>query len=278
MPTTDRQFAAAKLTRSLRVLGRRPDGYHLIEAEMVSLDFGDVLELCEIEREESRLEIVDEVAWTPPGEVNALRIPSDETNLVRQALHLCGRRADVVLRKRIPAGGGLGGGSSDAAAVLRWADRAELALAVELGADVPFCLAGGRAMARGVGEELEELEPLEGAVVLVMPPVVCETGAVYRAWDDLGGPQGEWGNDLEEPAASYEPRLDWWRTFLYAEAGVRPRLAGSGSTWFFEVESAGAADELASALAAAVEEVGQRAMIRACGMTARIPGMGPVVG
>ena len=270
MPPSDRQFAPAKLTRSLRVVGRRADGYHLIEAEMVTLDFGDTLELTASGAEPggSRLEVVDEVRWAPAGAVHVLRVPEDESNLVSRALEAVGRRAHVVLRKRIPVGGGLGGGSADAAAVLRWAGCGDVSVAARLGADVPFCLAGGRAMARGIGDELEVLEPQEGSVVLVTPPVVCETPAVYRAWDELGGPKGEWGNDLEEPAISYEPRLHWWRTFLETEAGERPRLAGSGSSWFFEVPTSESASALAAALAAAVADVGQRAMITACRMTA----------
>lgn len=241
---------------------------------MVTLDFGDTLELSTdgaagaAAGHGSRLEVVDEVRWEPPGEVHVLRVPADGSNLVNRALQAVGRRAHVVLRKRIPVGGGLGGGSADAAAVLRWAGCADVSVAGRLGADVPFCLIGGRAMARGIGDELEPLDPLDGWVVLVTPPVVCETPAVYRAWDELGGPKGEWGNDLEEPAVSYEPRLDWWRTFLEAEAGERPRLAGSGSTWFYEVPSAAGASDLAAALAAAVADVGQRAMITSCRMVA----------
>ena len=84
-----------------------------------------------------------------------------DENLVRRALAAAGRQAFVRLHKRIPAGAGLGGGSADAAAVLRWAGVTELRVAARLGADVPFCLVGGRARVRGVGEQVDPL-PFDG--------------------------------------------------------------------------------------------------------------------
>src|SRR5439155_19405182 len=130
--------------------------------------------------------------------------------LVRRALAAVGRAAHVRLRKRIPAGAGLGGGSSDAAAVLRWAGSTDLALAASLGADVPFCLVGGRARVRGIGEDVEPLPPLELAFTLLTPPVHCSTAAVYRAWDDLGGPTADGPNDLEPAALVVAPQLAGW--------------------------------------------------------------------
>ncbi len=84
-------------------------------------------------------------------------VPAGDDNLVRRALAAAGRQAFVRLYKRIPAGAGLGGGSADAAAVLRWAGVTDLTVAARLGADVPFCLIGGRARVRGVGEQVEPL-------------------------------------------------------------------------------------------------------------------------
>ena len=99
--------------------------------------------------------------------------------------------------KRIPAGAGLGGGSADAAAVLRWAGVGDDGVAAELGADVPFCLRGGRARVTGIGEIIEPLPYERRSYTLLIPPFGCSTVAVYRAWDELGGPASPGGNDLE---------------------------------------------------------------------------------
>lgn len=216
--------APAKLTLSLRVTGVRADGYHLVDAVMVSLDLADTLTFGPGDG----LEV--EEAGT------GLPVPATDDNLVRRALAAVGRTAAVHLVKRIPAGGGLGGGSADAAAVLRWAGRAatadDVALAATLGADVPFCLRGGRARVTGIGEVLVP-EPHEDATyTLVVPPFGCSTPAVYRAWDDLGGPTADGPNDLEPAALVVEPRLATWRDALGDATGETPVLAGSGSTWF----------------------------------------------
>jgi 4-diphosphocytidyl-2-C-methyl-D-erythritol kinase len=241
-PTTI--VAPAKLTVSLRVVGRRPDGYHLLDAEMVSLDLADELTFTardgdtvgEGEGEghsddDSVLEVVPELV---PAGRRPVPLPTDDTNLVRRALRAVGRTAHVRLRKRIPVGAGLGGGSTDAAAVLRWAGVDDVELAASLGADVPFCLRGGRARVRGIGEEIEPLPYERRTFTLLMPPFGCSTPAVYRAWDDLGGPLHSGPNDLEPAALAVEPRLARWRDQLAEATGVKPCLAGSGSTWFVE--------------------------------------------
>jgi 4-diphosphocytidyl-2-C-methyl-D-erythritol kinase len=219
------------LTLSLRVTGVRPDGYHLLDAEMVSVDLADTLYFSDGDG----LEVVDAGASAGGhGEV-----PADASNLVRKALSLVGRQAHVRLVKRIPAGAGLGGGSADAAAVLRWAGAtgtAGLQMAAELGSDVPFCFAGGgRARVSGTGEALEPLLVAGVACstyTLLVPPFGVATAAVYKAWDALGGPVSDNFNDLEPAALHVEPRLASWRDRLAAATGLRPVLAGSGSTWF----------------------------------------------
>jgi 4-diphosphocytidyl-2-C-methyl-D-erythritol kinase len=214
--------APAKLTLSLRVTGVRRDGYHLLDCEMVTLDLIDTLEM----QAGDGIEIVG-------GE----GIPSGRDNLVVRALALAGRRARVRLHKRIPAGAGLGGGSADAAAVLRWAGVSSPEVAVRLGADVPFCLVGGRARVTGVGEIVEPLPlgDVDGRqYTLLTPPVPVSTVEVYRAWDRLGGPSGAGGNDLEPAALVVEPELAKWRDVLGEATGAQPRLAGSGGTWFVE--------------------------------------------
>jgi 4-diphosphocytidyl-2-C-methyl-D-erythritol kinase len=225
--------APAKLTLSLRITGRRADGYHLVDAEMVTLDLADRLEFSEGDG----LEVLDEVVL-PPG---AGAVAAGPDNLVRRALDAVGRQAFVRLHKRIPAGAGLGGGSADAAAVLRWAGVGDSSLAASLGADVPFCLAGGRARVTGVGECVEPLplEALAGAAfTLLTPPLHVSTAEVYQAWDQLGehavfeGRAASGPNDLEPAALVVEPRLARWRDRLRDATGLQPVLAGSGGTWF----------------------------------------------
>ena len=213
--------APAKLTLSLRMTGVRPDGYHLIDAEMVTLDLHDVIRIA---------------AGNALGITGrfAVGIPTDGGNLVRRALALVGRTADVTIDKRIPHGGGLGGGSADAAAVLRWAGWTDPVAASVIGADVGFCLIGGRARVTGIGEVIEQLEPIRRHVTLIVPPLSCSTPAVYRAWDELGGPRGDHYNDLEPAACLVEPRLVRWRDRITEAAGTRPVLAGSGATWFVD--------------------------------------------
>lgn len=212
--------APAKLTRSLHIVGVRDDGYHLIEAEMVSVDLTDALRFTDGDG----LAVID----------GGPDVPLDDGNLVVRALRAAGRTAHVELTKRIPSGAGLGGGSSDAAAVLRWAGMTDLDVAASLGADVPFCLSGGRARVSGVGEVVEPLPFEERTFTLLTPPVHCSTVAVYRAWDELGGPTGEGANDLEPAALVVAPELAAWRDRLGDATGRTPTLAGSGSTWFVE--------------------------------------------
>lgn len=217
--------APAKLTWSLRVTGVRADGYHLIDAEMVSLDLADTL-------------VLDECAGMPGAariDVDgrfAAGVPTDRSNLVHTALAAVGRRAVVRLTKQVPNGGGLGGGSSNAAAVLRWAGCADVGLAARIGADVPFCMVGGRARVRGIGEQLDPLPFVARTATIVVPPLAVSTPRVYAAWDALGGPTAEGCNDLEPAALTVVPELARWRELIGDAVGETPVLAGSGATWF----------------------------------------------
>lgn len=233
--------APAKLTLSLRVVGVRNDGFHLIDAEMVTLALHDIVQLSP-----------GPTALSVSGPF-AEGVPTTPDNLVARALQLTNRTAAVHIEKRIPNGGGLGGGSADAAAVLRWAGFTDLVAASRLGADIPFCMVGGRARVRGIGEIIEPLplaqrsdEPLD--ITLVVPPLHVSTPAVYRAWDELNNGRqratptavhdsdvnestfGE--NDLQSAALVVEPQLARWRDRIREAAGVVPTLAGSGATWF----------------------------------------------
>ena len=232
--------APAKLTLSLQVTGVRSDGYHLLRSEMVSIDLADSLWIGE----GGGLTVSTPSAEAGTGEGAAATaglatVPVGPGNLVTRALSAVGRTARVDLVKRIPVGAGLGGGSADAAAVLRWAGCWDPAVAAGLGADVPFCLSGGRASVGGIGEEVTPLPYQERRFTLLLLPFGVDTGAVYRAWDRMAAgcelpPAGSGSNDLEAPALQVEPRLARWRTVLGQATGCRPRLAGSGSTWFVE--------------------------------------------
>ncbi len=214
--------APAKLTLSLRMTGLRDDGFHLIDAEMVTLDLHDTLD-------------IDPSGHGLTVSGGGSDISTGPENLVNRALVLAGRTAAIHLTKRIPSQAGLGGGSSDAGAVLRWAGFQDRVAAGALGADIPFCIEGGRARVTGIGEVLEPL-PFEARdLTLVTPPIACPTPTVFRAWDELGGPFNEHGvNDLEPAALVVAPDLARWRDALAEATGQMPSLAGSGSTWFVD--------------------------------------------
>lgn len=191
----------AKLNLGLALVGTRADGYHLLESVFAPIALYDEVELA-VEPGTAGISL-DCGPPLDPGLPEALhRVPSGPENLVHRAAQLfCDRtgyraRVSIRLRKGIPAGAGLGGGSSDAAAVLRGLrDLSGLAcspealarIALELGADVPFFLAPRPALVTGIGEQIEPLEGLpELEVVLVNPGKSLATAEVYRMADQLG--------------------------------------------------------------------------------------------
>ena len=229
--TEVRLDAFAKLTLSLAVEGRRADGYHELDALVVSVN-----------------EPHDELVLRPAGDVSivvsgrhATRVPADETNLAVRAACEAGADVAIELCKGIPPGAGLGGGSADAAAVLVGVEVPDPVLIAEsLGADVPFCLSGGAMRMRGIGDQLEAISLPELWIVIATPAFGCATGDVYRAWDALGGPEGRTveidglpplRNDLEPAAHRVEPRLVGFRDAVEAAAGAPAVLAGSGSSY-----------------------------------------------
>jgi 4-diphosphocytidyl-2-C-methyl-D-erythritol kinase len=233
-------IAPAKLTLSLRVTGIRPDGFHLIDAEMVTLELADELT---VDTSRTGLAITGKFA-------DDLENSSD--NLVVRALRLANRQAHVAITKNIPSGGGLGGGSADAAAILRWAGFTDLASAAKLGADIAFCMVGGRARVSGIGEVVNPLKKVAREVTLVVPPFRVSTPAVYRAFDELTDfcktPLKHAGvNDLEPAAIKVEPRLAIWKEKISQACGVAPTLAGSGSTWWLDGNFANLASQLPDA-------------------------------
>lgn len=217
--------APAKLTLSLRITGVREDGFHLIDAEMVTLNLVDKVRITPNE---------DGLNFDGPFSSG---ISTDSSNLVSRALALVGRRARVQIEKNIPSGGGLGGGSADAAAILNWAGFTDLEAASRLGADIPFCMIGGRARVRGIGEVIDTLPPIHREITLVIPPFGVSTPAVYKAWDDLaktGNTTTNNPNDLQQAALIVEPRLQEWHDNIAQACGQAPVLAGSGATWWLD--------------------------------------------
>ena len=231
--------APAKLTLSLRVTGVRDDGFHLLDAEMVSIDLADTLTF----EPGWGISVHDEVC----GGLGVRSVPLGPENLVASALRRGGPKAAVRIVKRIPSGAGLGGGSADAGAVLRWARCDDVVLAVGLGADVPFCVRGGRARVTGVGEIVEPLPFEDRCFVLLAPPLSStparSTDSGTTVVPDGPGPERpttrRWATISESAAIDVAPALARWRERLGEVTGVRPRLAGSGSSWFVEGDRIG---------------------------------------
>jgi 4-diphosphocytidyl-2-C-methyl-D-erythritol kinase len=218
--------APAKLNLMLRVVGRRDDGYHLLQTVIRFIDYGDTLTFRV--REDGVIARAGEL----PG------IPAESDLAVRAARRLqaaAGTRlgADITIEKRIPVGGGLGGGSSDAATTLLalnrlWRtgfDRARLAaLGLELGADVPVFVGGENALAEGIGERLTPLAVPPAWYLVLVPPVGVPTARIF-AHSELKRDSkpikitafspGLAGNDLEPVVCREYPEvgrhLDWLR-------------------------------------------------------------------
>jgi 4-diphosphocytidyl-2-C-methyl-D-erythritol kinase len=256
-----RATAYPKLTLSLRVLGRREDGFHDLDALVVSLGQPhDVVETYAVPAPGGvQVEVVgDDAADGVPSDHRNLAFVAAEKLMVRAGRS--GHGVRLVLRKQIPAGAGLGGGSADAAAALLAVrrlldadvdDDAVAELAAEIGADVSFCLRGGAAWMRGRGEVIEPVALQQGlGFVVAIPPFRLLTPQVYRAWDELGGPTAtrtipaprrvasflpELANDLEPAAEALEPRLVEFRSALEAATGRPAVLAGSGSAYVVPV-------------------------------------------
>ncbi|MEQ8602372.1 MAG: 4-(cytidine 5'-diphospho)-2-C-methyl-D-erythritol kinase [Marivibrio sp.] len=269
-----RRSAPAKINLSLKILGRRDDGYHLLDSLVAFADIGDRvsaapagdLSLC----------------VTGPRAGDLAGLPSDDNLVLRAARalrRLSGVRAGaaLTLEKHLPAAGGIGGGSSDAAAALRalttlWnvaPDPAALAeAALTLGADVPVCLACEPARMGGIGERLTPVGPLAPAgVLLVNPGVATPTGTVFRALRgrisapsgtlgplgptarDLAATLRGLGNDLTDPAIETTPSVGSVLQALTAEPeSLFAAMSGSGATCFALTEDRASAEALAARL------------------------------
>jgi 4-diphosphocytidyl-2-C-methyl-D-erythritol kinase len=252
------RVARAKINLSLRILGKRGDGFHEIDTLIAPIALAD------------ELEFTDAPAFA--FSCSDASLPTDDSNLAVRAARLFAERTgqptnvQIHLEKRIPHGAGLGGGSSDAAAVLRALNErandvlslADLtALAAQLGSDVPFFLHDSAARCRGRGEIVEPC-PLEVAyrLLLIKPPFPVPTPWAYRRWLDSKelpevsyAPQrlawGDLENDLERPVFEKYLFLAALKSWLAAQTEVAGALmSGSGSTSFAVVHGSASINEL----------------------------------
>jgi 4-diphosphocytidyl-2-C-methyl-D-erythritol kinase len=274
MPDAAARPAHAKVNLWLKVVGRRGDGYHLLDSLIAFVDLADTLEV----RPSDRLSL----------ELSGPRVADlagDSDNLVLKAARLLAERAGVAphasirLGKHIPGAAGLGGGSADAAATLRalsdlWRvalpEEELFDLAASLGADVPMCLAGRTALVSGIGEHLQPAPALPpAAILLVNPGIALATREVFEArrgsfstplpvmqpWRDLPefvAALAERGNDLSGAAISLRPVIAEVLAFLRHSAGARyAAMSGSGATCFALYDSPDAAQRASAATPAA---------------------------
>lgn len=250
----------AKLNLWLRIYERDDGGMHPLESLVALVAWGDTL----------AVEASEDDAFDVTGPM-AQGVPDDDTNLVWKAVESARadtgylERLSVELVKQVPAGAGLGGGSSDAAAMLAAFDQmagsgvAER-LAPDLGADVPLFLGATTQHMSGYGERLEEVGmDTDFAVSIVVPPFALSTPEVYSAWDELGGPVDapnqtrglppslrglDLFNDLYPAALHVCPELGDVRADLVRRWGRPVFMSGSGSAlfaYFADVEEAQAA-------------------------------------
>ncbi|MBE7184856.1 MAG: 4-(cytidine 5'-diphospho)-2-C-methyl-D-erythritol kinase [Methylobacterium mesophilicum] len=261
------EHAPAKINLALHVTGQRADGYHSLESLVVFTQAGDRVSV----------DLSDEDGFTVSGRY-AHYVPIDGGNLVLRARDLFrgatgeGRPLSIHLEKNLPVASGIGGGSSDAAAVLRALQRlspveADWArLALMLGADVPMCLRARPAIARGVGEELQPIEHLPAlALVLANPGIGVSTPAIFKALACRENPPlppfragdrasllawlRETCNDLEPPALAFAPAIGTAQDALRSAGAELVRMSGSGATSFGIFASLEKADAVAATIA-----------------------------
>jgi len=263
--------APAKVNLSLRIVGRRPDGYHLLDSLMVPVSLCDALTIAVSRGQPELVVTCDDPA-----------VPGGETNLAyKAAALLCGETGvqaeiSIALRKLIPAGAGLGGGSSDAAAVLkglnellslRLAEDQLCSLAARLGADVPFFIPCRPATVAGIGEILTPVPPLPSRwLVIVVPPFGVSTPWAYHRFDELPPPEmppadvprrrltHPWDaalliNDLERAVFPEYPQIERIKAHLLRLGAEGALMSGSGSAVFGVFQSCTTAEQSATALA-----------------------------
>lgn len=263
--------APAKVNLYLHVVGRRADGFHLLDSLIVFAGIGDTVEVRPS----------DALTFTVDGPM-AAGVPATDDNLVSKAARALAAaagieaKADIRLIKRLPMAAGVGGGSADAAAALRalrrlWKldvdDGALAALGLGLGADVPVCLAGRAAFVGGIGEAIDPVPPLPRCwIVLVNPGVPASTPAVFKARQGAFSEPARFSdspkdaaafaallksrrNDLTSAALTVAPEIGTVLDALERCPGILlARMSGSGATCFGLFGDSSAATEAAVAL------------------------------
>ena len=301
MTKTVTRNACAKINLGLDVVGVREDGYHLLRMIMQQIDLYDTLTFTAREPEKTSPERISEhtagqenpaaaaqrlPAEPQPVERGAIRLsdesglsPAGEDNLICRAIRMMMDKydiradIDVQLTKRIPVAAGLAGGSTDAAAafcamrdlfVPEVTDQELMELAVRLGADIPYCIAGGTKLAEGIGERLTDLPPMPDCViVLIKPEAGASTAHVYRALDamegyhhpdidgqidalrrgDLQGLCARCENVLELVTGGSLPLIGEVEDFFIKNGAVTARMSGSGPTVYAIYETSQSAEQ-----------------------------------
>ncbi|BBU58304.1 4-diphosphocytidyl-2-C-methyl-D-erythritol kinase [Mameliella alba] len=255
-------FAPAKINLTLHVTGQRADGYHLLDSLVMFADVGDRVTVAR----------ASEMSLRVTGPM-AAGVPDDARNLCWKAAEAFGEPVAITLDKHLPAAAGIGGGSSDAAAVLRGMEqlfgRPSGVLLPDLGADVPVCMLAHAARMQGIGEQVTplDLQPLD--VILVNPRVEVSTPAVFKALERRDNPPMtsmtetdvplmalDWiarqRNDLQPPAIMVKPVIAEVLDAMAALEGARlVRMSGSGATCFALFDTRAAADGAATTLSSA---------------------------
>ena len=247
--------AYAKINIILDITGKRDDGYHLLNTVMQTVDLYDEITLSK----------------RPKGvmvNIDKPFLPDDERNLAFKAAKLvkeqCNLKEGVLIeiKKKIPVGGGMAGGSTDAACVIAGMNRLfdlnmsmkeQEQLALRIGADVPFCLHKGTYQAQGIGEVLTKLTPMpDFSVVICAPPFSVSTAQAYQAYDaapekkhpDVAGFLeaaaersaakicSAMGNSLEPVVEAYHPQIKTIRKLFDSSGAIRSMMSGSGSVVF----------------------------------------------
>ena len=252
--------APAKLNLFLHVTGQRADGYHLLESAFQLIDLADTLHFNL--RNDSQIKRCNDI----PG------VPAETDLVVRAAKllqsHTQSRQGvEIILDKKLPMGGGLGGGSSDAATTLialnqLWQSRLSqqelIDLGVKLGADIPFFLFGQNAFAQGIGEKLSPLVTPDYWYVVLQPGVLIPTQAIFSAKaltrnspsikvaDFQCYPLGNWRNDLQSVAVQLFPEVAFSLEWLNRQEDIvgNAKMTGSGSCVFCACDNETAADKI----------------------------------
>jgi 4-diphosphocytidyl-2-C-methyl-D-erythritol kinase len=232
--------AYAKINLSLRVLARRPDGYHNIDSIFQSVSLHDEITITLLDS--PKIEIVCSHPDVPPGEGNIVY-------KAVQALPKAKTGVRIEIGKQIPVGAGLGGGSSNAAAVLSglnqlWSLGLSLeklmAIGAKVGADVPFCLVGGTARVTGIGDAVQKIDPVISGkyIIIVKPDFAVSTAWAYGEFDACVYKKGEdpdlrlFYNDLEPIVSTKYPQIAEIKQKLLDLGAEWALMSGSGSAVF----------------------------------------------